>query len=237
MKWSMSAFFLGEERVTTELLPFAIATPDYSARAFLATQISDEAKHSVFFDRFYREVFGVDALTLAQNVEAQRPTMNKDYIELFDGILHECAETAAQGPVGLRRRLSAGSRLHDRDRGHAGPHRRAIHDPHDEGAGLAARASARDSRPSTATSRATSASASSSWPTRSRRTREQAGDPGHADRHPAGRDARARAADGRRPVQLHDPVRLHVGEMFEYAMKSLSKKLAAMGMEPIGAAA
>jgi ribonucleoside-diphosphate reductase beta chain len=97
MKWSMSAFFLGEERVTTEL-PFAIATPDYSARAFLATQISDEAKHSVFFDRFYREVFGVDALTLAQNVEAQRPAMNNDYLELFDGILHECAETLRKDP-------------------------------------------------------------------------------------------------------------------------------------------
>ena len=31
----------------------------HEARAFLATQISDEAKHMVFFDRFYREVFGV----------------------------------------------------------------------------------------------------------------------------------------------------------------------------------
>ena len=98
MKWSMSAFFLGEERVTTELLPFAIATPSYDARAFLATQISDEAKHSVFFDRFYREVFGVDALTLAENVEAQRPNMNKDYIQLFDGILHDCAETLREDP-------------------------------------------------------------------------------------------------------------------------------------------
>jgi ribonucleoside-diphosphate reductase beta chain len=98
MKWSMSAFFLGEERVTTELLPFAIATPDYSARAFLASQISDEAKHSVFFDRFYREVFGVDAVTLAENVEAQRPKMNEAYITLFDGILHDCAETLRKDP-------------------------------------------------------------------------------------------------------------------------------------------
>ena len=52
--WGLSSLFLGEERVTTELLPFAIAVPDDDARLFLTTQISDEAKHTVFFDRFYR---------------------------------------------------------------------------------------------------------------------------------------------------------------------------------------
>jgi ribonucleoside-diphosphate reductase beta chain len=98
MQWSTSSFFLGEERVTTELLPFAIAAPTHEQRAFLATQISDEAKHMVFFDRFYREVYGVDAETLTANVEAQRPKMNKDYGELFDGILHECAETLRKDP-------------------------------------------------------------------------------------------------------------------------------------------
>src|ERR687896_768090 len=85
MEWSLSSFFLGEERVTTELLPFAIAAPDHEQRAFLATQISDEAKHMVFFDRFYREVLGVDAETLSANVEAQRPRMNSEYGQLFDG--------------------------------------------------------------------------------------------------------------------------------------------------------
>jgi ribonucleoside-diphosphate reductase beta chain len=98
MQYFMSAFFLGEERVTTELLPFAIAVPSEDARAFLATQISDEAKHMVFFDRFYREVFGVDAQTLAENVRNQRKAMNDSYLELFDGILHDCAETLRKDP-------------------------------------------------------------------------------------------------------------------------------------------
>jgi ribonucleoside-diphosphate reductase beta chain len=98
LQWSMSSFFLGEERVTTELLPFAIAAPSHEARAFLATQISDEAKHMVFFDRFYREVFGVDAVTLGRNVDAQRQHMNDDYRTLFDGILHDCAETLRKDP-------------------------------------------------------------------------------------------------------------------------------------------
>src|SRR4051794_14867538 len=98
MLWSLSSFFLGEERVTTELLPFAIDAPSHEARAFLATQISDEAKHMVFFDRFYREVFGVDAVTLSENVEAQRPKMKAEYGQLFDDILHDCAETLRKDP-------------------------------------------------------------------------------------------------------------------------------------------
>jgi ribonucleoside-diphosphate reductase beta chain len=98
MQWSLSSFFLGEERVTTELLPFAIAAPSHEARAFLATQISDEARHMVFFDRFYREVFGADAETLTANLKAQRPAMNQQWGELFDGILHDCAEALRRDP-------------------------------------------------------------------------------------------------------------------------------------------
>jgi ribonucleoside-diphosphate reductase beta chain len=98
MLWSLSSFFLGEERVTTELLPFAIAAPTMDARTFLATQISDEARHVVFFDRFYREVFGSDAETISDNLAKQRPGMNKQWGELFDGILHDCAETLRKDP-------------------------------------------------------------------------------------------------------------------------------------------
>lgn len=50
MQWSLSSFFLGEERVTTELLPFAIAAPTDDQRIFLASQVADEARHCVFFD-------------------------------------------------------------------------------------------------------------------------------------------------------------------------------------------
>ncbi len=98
MQWSLSSFFLGEERVTTELLPFAIAAPTEDQKIFLASQVADEARHCVFFDRFYREVFGSDAKTIADNLAAQRPKMNSEYIELFDGILHEAAETLRKDP-------------------------------------------------------------------------------------------------------------------------------------------
>ncbi len=98
MQWSTSSFFLGEERVTTELLPFAIAAPTHEARAFLATQISDEAKHMVFFDRFYREVLGMKAADIGEMLDTQRVNVNKDWETLFDGILHDCAERLRKDP-------------------------------------------------------------------------------------------------------------------------------------------
>lgn len=98
MVWSLSEFFLGEERVTTELLPFAIAAPTDDQRIFLASQIADEARHCVFFDRFYREVLGSEAETIAENLAAQREHVNEHWSELFDGILHDCAETLRKDP-------------------------------------------------------------------------------------------------------------------------------------------
>lgn len=98
MQFGFSEFFLGEERVTVELLPFAIAAPSHEAKAFLTTQISDEAKHMVFFDRFYREVLGMSADSLGEMVRAQHSVVNDQWQELFEGILHECAERCRKNP-------------------------------------------------------------------------------------------------------------------------------------------
>src|SRR5919106_5337406 len=96
--FGFSEFFLGEERVTVELLPFALAAPTHEAKVFLTTQISDEAKHVVFWDRFYRQVFGVDAAGLGAMIDKQRYVVNKDWETMFDGILHECAEDLRKDP-------------------------------------------------------------------------------------------------------------------------------------------
>jgi ribonucleoside-diphosphate reductase beta chain len=98
MVWSLSEFFLGEERVTTELLPFAIAAPLDDQRIFLASQIADEARHVVFFDRYYREVLGAEAKTIADNLAAQREHVNEDWKKLFDSILHDIAEDLRKDP-------------------------------------------------------------------------------------------------------------------------------------------
>ena len=96
--FGFSQFFLGEERVTVELLPFAIATPTHEAQVFLTTQISDEAKHMVFFDRFYREVLGMSANSLGDMLATQKSNVNEEWEQLFDGILHECAENLRKDP-------------------------------------------------------------------------------------------------------------------------------------------
>ncbi len=96
--FGFSQFFLGEERVTVELLPFAMGAPSHEAQVFLTTQISDEAKHMVFFDRFYREVFGATATDIRANLDTQRSNVNEQWEELFDGILHDCAERLRKDP-------------------------------------------------------------------------------------------------------------------------------------------
>ncbi len=96
--FGFSQFFLGEERVTVELLPFAMGAPNHEAQVFLTTQISDEAKHMVFFDRFYREVLGMKAADIGEMLDTQRTHVNKDWETLFDEILHDCAERLRKDP-------------------------------------------------------------------------------------------------------------------------------------------
>src|SRR5918994_6591688 len=98
IEFGFSEFFLGEERVTVELLPFALAAPNHEAQVFLTTQISDEAKHVVFWDRFYREVLGMSANSLGDMLATQKSNVNEEWEQLFDGILHECAENLRKDP-------------------------------------------------------------------------------------------------------------------------------------------
>lgn len=55
----VAMFLAGEEAVTVTLAPFLNAAPNHEDRIYLATQIVDEARHHVFFDRFLREVVGM----------------------------------------------------------------------------------------------------------------------------------------------------------------------------------
>src|SRR5574340_986210 len=57
-RWNYAMFVQGEEAVARTLAPFIIAAPTQEQRIFLTTQIVDEARHHVFFDRFMGEVLG-----------------------------------------------------------------------------------------------------------------------------------------------------------------------------------
>src|SRR5437879_1917057 len=64
--WSHRLFFNGEERVTSTLAPFVWASPTPEIEIFLSTQMVDEARHTVFFDRRCREVAGTDARNIPE---------------------------------------------------------------------------------------------------------------------------------------------------------------------------
>jgi len=62
--WSMRMFFDGEERVASLLAPLVWAAPNKEVEAFVATQLTDEVRHTIFFERYWREVVGTSAASL-----------------------------------------------------------------------------------------------------------------------------------------------------------------------------
>lgn len=71
--WNYAMFLVGEEAVARTLTPVLDAAPGLPESIFLTTQIVDEARHHVFFDRFMREVAGVghDIKSTLDGVESQ----------------------------------------------------------------------------------------------------------------------------------------------------------------------
>ena len=47
--------------MTADLAPFVLAAPTGEVEAFLSTQLVDEMRHAVFFDRWMAEVMGLEA--------------------------------------------------------------------------------------------------------------------------------------------------------------------------------
>ncbi len=67
--WSMRLFFDGEERVAGLLAPFVWAAPNKEVEAFAASQLADEVRHTIFFERYWREVIGTSARNLDELVD------------------------------------------------------------------------------------------------------------------------------------------------------------------------
>ena len=96
--WSRRLFFNGEERVTATLAPFVWAAPRPEMEIFLSTQMVDEARHTVFFDRWWREVVGTDRDDMAALLQVVRPTMSEGYDTLFYDRLPSAAQRLASNP-------------------------------------------------------------------------------------------------------------------------------------------
>jgi ribonucleoside-diphosphate reductase beta chain len=96
--WSHRLFFNGEERVTATLAPFVWAAPSPEIEVFLSTQMVDEARHTVFFQRWWHEVVGTGARDLGQLLAEIRPEANAGYNELFYDRLPSTAQRLASNP-------------------------------------------------------------------------------------------------------------------------------------------
>ena len=103
--WGMSAFFLGEERVTTQFSGLVMAYEDEQEEAFLTTQQVDEARHMQFFDRFYREVVGMADAGIRERLATVRENVNDDFVQLFDGALVDAERRLIADPANVEAKV------------------------------------------------------------------------------------------------------------------------------------
>ena len=98
--WSLRMFFAGEERVASLLAPLVWAAPNKEVEAFVATQLTDEVRHTMLFERYWREVVGTDASDLHQLVKQISITAeeNPAYRYLFYQWLPEQSQWLASHP-------------------------------------------------------------------------------------------------------------------------------------------
>jgi 1,2-phenylacetyl-CoA epoxidase catalytic subunit len=76
-------FFFGEDSVADNLSPYIDAAPKEEQKYFLATQQVDEARHAVFFHRFFKEVIGAGD-DIASTLAYTEPQLNWGYRNVFD---------------------------------------------------------------------------------------------------------------------------------------------------------
>jgi ribonucleoside-diphosphate reductase beta chain len=96
--WGLSSFFVGEERVTTQFSGLVMAYEDEQEEAFLTTQQVDEARHMQFFDRYYREVMGLDQDRIQERLAFARNDVTDAFVELFDERLVETGRRLIADP-------------------------------------------------------------------------------------------------------------------------------------------
>jgi ribonucleoside-diphosphate reductase beta chain len=99
--FSIGSFYVGEERVTADLAPFLLAAPSGEVEAFLATQLVDEMRHAVFFDRFANEVMGLESGSFRERLHEIEDRMLGPWHFLFDDSLRDIANRIKDRPDDL----------------------------------------------------------------------------------------------------------------------------------------
>jgi ribonucleoside-diphosphate reductase beta chain len=103
--WGLSSFFVGEERVTTQFSGLVMAYENEQEEAFLTTQQVDEARHMQFFDRYYREVMGIDHELIQDRLAYVRKDVTDAFVELFDKHLVEMGKRLIDDPSDIEAKV------------------------------------------------------------------------------------------------------------------------------------
>ncbi len=104
MLWGLSAFFVGEERVTNQFSGLVLAAEDKNEEAFLLTQQVDEARHAQHFNRLYEEVFGYDG-EFEDRLLRAREDLTESYFQLFDGYLVDANNALLADPTDIEAKV------------------------------------------------------------------------------------------------------------------------------------
>ena len=93
----LALFGAGEEAVTEDLAPLSMVLDDIDDQMFISSQIYEEAKHTQFFDRYWRDV--LIPVCEERGWEPPMPTDDHwfmdEYVELFDAVedaMHQLLE-------------------------------------------------------------------------------------------------------------------------------------------------
>jgi hypothetical protein len=87
--WLYSMFLYGEDAVTDGLSPYIDAAPKEEQKYFLATQQVDEARHAVFFHRFFKEVIGAGD-SISETLRSTHPELGWGYRGVFGRLETMC---------------------------------------------------------------------------------------------------------------------------------------------------
>jgi ribonucleoside-diphosphate reductase beta chain len=96
--WVLASNYIGEERVTSEFAGLLMAYADHAEESYLSTQQVDEARHMQFFDRFYDEVIGMEGDDTRARLDNARKEMNEAFTKLFDEELVEAGKRLIEDP-------------------------------------------------------------------------------------------------------------------------------------------
>lgn len=98
----LHAFFVGEAAVTDTLSPMVHAAPTDEDRQFLSTQLVDEARHTIFFELFFKTVLGISGLEEARKTDRFQSYLDMDsrgYGRLFYRDLVEVTDAVRLDPT------------------------------------------------------------------------------------------------------------------------------------------